>query len=308
MTAPHVSIVIPTFKRPDTLLRLLESIVLDISGRIDTVIIVADNDVNQSAEQTVRDVSKAHKIDIDYTVAPDPGVSNARNAGMARVKSRYVLFLDDDMEVVPPYLETVLKTSESLGTALTFAPAVAALPAGSEPFAPWLSPLFSRVFEGQTRIVNDTLGTGGCLVDLQGLTLPSPVFDPALNEVGGEDDAFFADVMAQGGTVGWCADTTAWEHVPPHRATLDYLWRRHFAFGQTPTRQAADRGIKGWISILKWTVVGAAQSVVHGSLYLTNTLLRRPARIEHLGRLAQGLGKIFWWDGLSPRLYGRNAR
>lgn len=308
MTPPFVSIVIPTFKRPDTLARLLESILVDIAGRTDTVIIVADNDVAKSAEKTVRDISKAHSVDIDYTVAPEPGVSNARNAGMARVQSRYVLFLDDDMEVVPPYLDTVLKTSQALGTALTFAPAVAALPTGSEPFEPWLSPLFSRVFEGETRIVKDTLGTGGCLVDLQDISLPSPVFDPALNEVGGEDDAFFADVIAQGGTVGWCADTKAWEHVPPHRATLDYLWRRHFAFGQTPTRQAADRGVKGWFSIAKWTAVGALQALVHGGLYGVHTLLRRPSRIEHLGRLAQGLGKIFWWDGLSPRLYGSHAR
>lgn len=308
MNSPLVSIVIPTFKRPDTLARLLESIFVDIAGRTDTVIIVADNDVARSAEQTVLDLSKAHSIPIDYTVAPDPGVSNARNAGMARVQSRYVLFLDDDMEVVPPYLDTVLKASETLGTALTFAPAIAALPSGSESFERWLSPLFSRVFDGKTRVVEDTLGTGGCLVDLQDISLPSPVFDPALNEVGGEDDAFFAEVIRQGGTVGWCADTKAWEHVPPHRATLDYLWRRHFAFGQTPTRQAADRGIKGWVSIAKWTVIGAVQALVHGLLYGLHTLLRRPSRIEHLGRLAQGLGKIFWWDGLSPRLYGSHAK
>lgn len=308
MTPPLVSIVIPTFKRPDTLARLLESTLVDIAGRTDTVIIVADNDAAQSAAQTVRDISKAHSVDIDYTVAPDPGVSNARNAGMARVQSRYVLFLDDDMEVVPPYLDPLVKTSQTLGTALTFAPAVAQLPTGSEPFEHWLSPLFSRVFEGDTRIIEDTLGTGGCLVDLQDMTLPSPVFDPALNEVGGEDDAFFAAIIAQGGTVGWCADTKAWEHVPPHRATLGYLWRRHFAFGQTPTRQAADRGVKGWFSIVKWMMIGVLQTSLHGGLYALHTLLRRPSRIEHLGRLAQGLGKIFWWDGLSPRLYGRHAR
>jgi glycosyltransferase involved in cell wall biosynthesis len=308
MTAPLISIVIPTFRRPDTLERLLKSIFIDIAGRDDTVIIVADNDVARSAEQAVQDLSAAHGVPIDYTVAPDPGVSNARNAGMARVQSRYVLFLDDDMEVVPPYLDIVLAASQSLGTALTFAPAVAALPSGSEAFARWLSPLFSRVFDGPTRVVTETLGTGGCLVDLHNICLPSPIFDPALNEVGGEDDAFFAEIVSQGGTIGWCAETTAWEHVPAHRATLDYLWRRHFAFGQTPTRQAADRGAKGWPGIVKWTIIGALQTLVHGALFGLHTVLRRPSRIEHLGRLAQGLGKMFWWDGLSPRLYGSHAR
>jgi len=308
MTSPLISIVIPTYKRPDSLARLLRSILVDLDGREDTVIIVADNDSARSAEPTVRDMARDCDVPIQYTLAPEPGVSNARNAGMALVTSRYVLFLDDDMEVVPPYLDPLMSTSTTLGTALTFAPAVAALPPGSEAIERWLSPLFSRIFDGQTRIVHDTLGTGGCLVDLQSITLPSPVFDPALNETGGEDDAFFAEIVSQGGKVGWCAETKAWEHVPAHRATLSYLWRRHFAFGQTPTRQAADRGLKGWPAIIKWTFIGGLQALIHGTLYAAHSLLRRPSKIEHFGRLAQGLGKMLWWDGLSPRLYGANAK
>lgn len=308
LSAPLITIVIPTFKRPKDLTRLLNSIHADLGQRDDTAIIVADNDVAETARKAVETFAAETGRSVDYRVAPEPGVSNARNVGMSGVHSRYVLFLDDDMEVVPPYLEPILKTSRDLGTALTFAPAIAALPAGTEMLERWLSPLFSRVVEGDTRVIEETLGTGGCLVDLKGVSLPSPIFDPALNEVGGEDDAFFAHIIAQGGTVGWCANTKAWEHVPPHRATPSYLWRRHFAFGQTPTREAADRGLRGWPEIGKWTLIGGAQTLIHGPLYLLHRLLKRPSRIGHFGRLAQGLGKIFWWDGLSPRLYGSKAR
>lgn len=304
----HVTIVIPTFKRPDDLARLLSSIQEDLGTRTDVSIVVADNDAARSAEATVERFQAEMAQPVEYRVAPIPGVSNARNAGMDGLTSRYVLFLDDDMEVVAPYLDPLLETAQTLGTALTFAPAIASLPDGTEEMAEWLTPLFSRVFEGETRVVTETLGTGGCLVDLEGIALPSPIFDPALNEVGGEDDAFFNHIIRQGGTVGWCAETKAWEHVPPHRATPDYLWKRHFAFGQTPTREAADLGLRGLPAILKWTVVGGVQTALHGFLYLTHRGLGKPSHIGHMGRLAQGLGKIFWWDGLSPRLYGSKAR
>lgn len=303
-----VTIVIPTFRRPESLKRLLLSILADISGRDDVKIVVADNDVGKSARETVEAIADAHKVEIHYTVAPDPGVSNARNAGMAHVSSRYVLFLDDDMEVVPPYLDTALKTSEELGTALTFMPAVAALPEGSEALAHWLVPLFSRVTSGPTRIITQTFGTGGCLVDLNGIDLPNPVFDPAMNETGGEDDLFFRQIIQQGGKVGYCADAKAWEHVPPHRATLNYLWVRHFAYGQTPSREAADRGLGGYLRTLIWMGVGVAQTVLHGAAYLILKLAGRPASIGQFSKMAEGLGKIFWWDGMSPKLYGANAR
>ncbi|MGB6317894.1 MAG: glycosyltransferase family 2 protein [Litorimonas sp.] len=303
-----ISIVIPTYKRPDSLARLLQSVLSDVEGLSDIAIIVADNDRERTAEATVRDLSERWSRDIDYTVAPDPGVSNARNAGMARVRSRYVLFLDDDMEATPDFLEPMLETSRTLGAAMTFAPIRAVLPEGMERLSPWLGPLFSRQIGGETRRIDAPMGTGGCLLDLDGLTLPSPVFDPALNEVGGEDDALFAALIAQGGRIAWCADVLALEHVPPHRATLRYLWTRHFAFGQTPAREAADRGLRGVPEIVKWMVVGGVQTVLHGTACAALRLAGRPAYVGQLGRVAQGVGKMFWWDGFSPKLYGAQAR
>ena len=303
-----VTIVVPTFRRPDSLKRLLLSILDDISAQDDVVIVVADNDVAESARETVETISKTHQTQIIYTVAPDPGVSNARNAGMQLVATRYVLFLDDDMEVVAPYLDPALKASTELGTSLTFIPAIAALPDGSEALSHWLAPLFSRVISGPTRIITETFGTGGCLVDLKGIELPNPVFDPAMNETGGEDDLFFRQIIRQGGKVGWCAEAKAWEHVPSHRATMRYLWVRHFAYGQTPSREAADRGIKGLLSMLKWMGVGVIQTIIRGTAFLILKIAGRPSSIGQFSKLAEGVGKIFWWDGMSPKLYGANAR
>ncbi len=303
-----VTIVIPTFRRPADLSRLLSSIDADVGGRSDVRVVVVDNDAAGSAGEAARAASDALRLDIDYSVEPSPGVSNARNAAMARVRSRFVLFLDDDMEVVPPFLDPMMETARKLDAALTFGRAVANLPEGSTHLMQWLGPLFSRDLDRPTALVSETLGTGGCLVDLHGIALPSPVFDPAFNEVGGEDDHFFAQVRAQKDRVAWCQEAFAWEHVPPHRATPDYLWRRHFAFGQTPSQEAADRGLVGAPKVAFWMAVGSVQAALHGLSYGALKLLGRPAHLSALGRCAQGVGKVLWWDGLSPRLYGSAAK
>ena len=303
-----VSIVIPTFRRPLELRRLLSSVQYDLGIRNAVAIIVVDNDSNQTALPVIEEFRERLHAPIEYHLVDEPGVSNVRNAGMKAVNSRFVLFLDDDMETVSPYLQTLLDTADQLKTTITFGASVAKLPDEKQDLSNWLVPLYSRVFEDETGIVTDTLGTGGSLIDLQNVALPSPPFDPALNEVGGEDDAFFAHIISQGGLVGWCAEAVAWEHVPVHRTQLSYLWARQFAFGQSPTRDAADRGLKGVPEILKWTGVGFVQAFLHGSLFIVTSMTRRKSSFYHFGRTAQGVGKMFWWDQLSPRLYGHRAR
>lgn len=303
-----VSIVIPTFRRPDGLTRLLESLKSDLANHEGVEIIVADNDANETARPIVEAFIETAQQKVIYRVAMEPGVSNARNVAMASVETRYVLFLDDDMEVVPPYLSPLLATSNTLGTTITFAASVAALPAAVAHLSEWLRPLYSRIFEGETRMVDRTLGTGGALVDLQEIVLLRPPFDPALNEVGGEDDAFFAHIVSQGGTVGWCAEAIAWEHVPLHRTTPSYLWARQFAYGQSPTRDAAEIGLRGIPSVIKWMGVGFVQSVLHAGLFIMMAATWQPSKIHHFGRMAQGVGKMFWWDRMSPRLYGKNTK
>lgn len=308
MTSPLISILIPTYKRPRELARLLDSLHRDLGARRDVVIIVADNDKTQSAETVVKSYAERSHQAVDYRVAPEPGVSNARNVAMDGVQSRYVLFLDDDMEVVPPYTQTLLDTAQELGSTLTFAPAIAQLPEGAAHLSEWLGPLFSRTRSGPTGIITKTFGTGGCLVDLDRMTLSDPIFDPELNETGGEDDEFFQGLIDQGGRVGWCAETKAWEHVPPHRANRAYLWSRHFAFGQAPSREAADDGLRGLPKVIMWMMVGGLQILINAPLYYFLRLTGHPKQISHLGRMAQGVGKVFWWDGFSPKLYGANAQ
>jgi len=53
-----------------------------------------------------------------------------------------------------------------------------------------------------------------------------------------------------------------------------------------------------------WMCVGVWQIVSYGVRFAITKFLNRPESVFNFGRLAQGFGKIFWSDRLSPKFYG----
>jgi succinoglycan biosynthesis protein ExoM len=167
-----------------------------------------------------------------------------------------------------------------------------------------MRPLFSREDRGEDGLIERGIGTGNCLIDRMKVTLPTPVFNTALNQTGGEDDALFRELERQDINIAWTKSAITLEHVPASRATLKYVWRRNFAFGQTPTHEAFEKGISGWPRGIIWMCVGLAQTGISGLRYSLSKIRQRPESVYYLGRTAQGVGKIFWADKFSPKFYG----
>jgi len=300
-----ISIIVPTFRRPAGLKLLLDSLQGQAVKGYKLEIIVADNDPQASAREFIDTFAKTSDIDIIYTHIPQPGVSNARNGALEKARGRYLIFIDDDMSVGPNYLTTFMRICEQYDAGLCFLPAYAIMPDTDNPFQAEMIDFFSRTTDAPEGYITQTFGTGGCLVDLQRCSLANPPFDPALNEVGGEDDAMFAHILEQGVKIGWSKAAFAYEHVPAKRATPDYLWTRNFAFGQGPSQEAADE--HKTLHIAKWMMVGVIQTLVYGCIYQTLRLIKHPAYLRFMAKTAQGLGKILWWGNYTPKLYGAAA-
>ncbi len=299
-----ISIVIPTYKRPAALIRLLKSIDGSRVEGFDVEIVVADNDPLASAHDVMTDFIKTSQSPITHIHVPEPGVSNARNGALHAAKGRYILFIDDDMEADLSWAQTLAHCAMALDATLAFGPAVAVMPEQDHPLFDYMQPLFCRVRDYETGLIDEGIATGNCFLDRGKESLPSPVFDPALNQSGGEDDALFDHLMNQGAKVAWIKAATTLEHVPESRATLSYVWRRNFAWGQGPTQHEADKGLRGIPGIFKWMIVGLFQAIVYAILWSATKLFRHPKAVHHLGRIAQGVGKVFWTKRLSPKLYG----
>jgi len=299
-----LSIIIPTYKRPDALARALASVEAETVDGLVIEIVIADNDPKATAKAFVEQKIKNSDINIVYIHVPEPGVSNARNSALATAKGRYILFLDDDMEACAPWAQSMYNAAEKFDAAIVFGPVDAVMPDPDNQFYDKMQPLFSRRNPGEDGLIERGIGTGNCFIDREKVALPSPVFDTSLNQTGGEDDALFRELEKQDINIAWTNAAATLEHVPASRATMTYVWRRNFAFGQAPTHEAADKGILGWPIVIMWMCVGVLQIISFGVRFVVMRLLNRPEAVFNLGRLAQGCGKIFWSERLSPKFYG----
>ena len=180
-----ISIVIPTYKRPGALIRLLTSIDGSKVENFNIEIIVADNDPAASANEVMTRFMKNNLSPITHIHVPEPGVSNARNGALKAAKGRYILFIDDDMEADLDWAQTLAHGALALDATLAFGPAIAVMPADDNPIFDYMQPLFCRVRDYPTGLIDEGIATGNCFLDRAKEALPNPVFDPALNHSGG---------------------------------------------------------------------------------------------------------------------------
>ena len=302
-----VCVVIPTFCRSKGLRLTIESLFLQTMMTQDIKVLIVDNNPRPIEKPLVDKLSIQFKHKIKYVHEPNAGVSNARNAAMKIASnSRYIAFLDDDMCVSPEWLSSLLKTSKSFQAGLVFGPTYAVMPNKEDPCNHYMEPFFERIIHKDSDgYIDETLGTGGCLIDLDLCQLPNPPFNPKMNERGGEDDIFFDHLKLTGTRVAWSTKAISYEIVPENRATRKYIWKRNFGYGQGPSRIHVNRGLKGLPKTLYYMTTGSIQLLIYAPHLAFLKLLNRPSQSKYLALTARALGKVFWQDKFSPLLYGK---
>ena len=266
-----------------------------------------DNDPDRSAETQVLALAVGAPMPVRYVHAAEPGVANARNAGVAASRGAFIAFLDDD-EIAPPgWLQALIETQQRFAADAVFGPVRARLPEGPLEHRDYLSGFFARTGPDQAQLIADGPGCGDSLVRKAALPHPTHPFSSTRNVIGGEDDLLFAGMRAAGARFAWAPEAWVWEVPEPSRLTLDYTLRRAFTFGQGPCSQAAARGGLHWALVPPWMLVGLAQALIHGVAALAGLATGSPRRAFALDRAAQGLGKILWFPPFKIGFYGQVA-
>jgi len=298
-----VAVIIPTLRRPEFLERALTSVFAQkgVEHRLASVVVV-DNDPEASAASIVGRLTEKSPVPLVYRHEPRPGVSTARNAGLAATLSPLIAFLDDDEKATPTWLAKLIKARETLDCDVVFGPIRGRVPPGTGWTTRYLEVFFGRQGPATTQVLDHAYGCGNSLM-LRATALPGDApFDPKTDQSGGEDDALFSALAMRGGTFGWAADAWVDEFAPPHRATLNYALTRAFAYGQSPPQIAWRQGKP--VRMVLWMGVGAVQAGVWGLIALALTLTNSDRRAEALDKAARGLGKVFWTRGFEPHFYG----
>lgn len=99
-----LSVIIPTYKRPQEMLRTLSS--LQKQTLKDFEIIVVDNASDPKIKKMIARFNKPVRVSVKYIAEPNLGLHNARHAGARAAKGEILVFTEDEMTFVPNWLKS----------------------------------------------------------------------------------------------------------------------------------------------------------------------------------------------------------
>ncbi len=230
MTSPqlHISICICTYKRPQLLARLLESLTNQTTDdSFDFSVVIVDNDVEESARSAVVNAREESKFQIDYHVEPERSISLARNRSVDNARGQLIAFIDDDEFPDEAWLITHLKTLLETKADGVLGPVK---PHFDNKCPKWLirSGLLDRKCLKTKEIITNSAHTrtGNVLIWKHVFSGPDGHFDPKYGRTGGGDAIFFKRMMAKGKKFVWCNEACVYETVVPERLTRSYYLKR----------------------------------------------------------------------------------
>jgi len=99
---PLITVAICTHNRADLLCRAAHSVGEQMTA--DTELLIVDNAGSETTQAIASSIAPAAGL-VTYLREEEVGLSAARNAALKAARGRWVLFLDDDAEVLPGWLE-----------------------------------------------------------------------------------------------------------------------------------------------------------------------------------------------------------
>lgn len=243
MSAPALSIVLPTFNRSAELPAAIES-ALDQTAPSDRYeILVVDNNSPDRTAETVAAIAAAHAGRVRYVFEARQGVSYARQAGIDVARAPIIAFFDDDVRVSPNWVETILRTFdehpelECIGGRVL--PRWSTTPPGWLTSSHW-APLALQDLGDEPMVVSSENPRGlisanlACrkrLLDRIGGF--SPEFQRVKDGIGSlEDDEWNRRLWKSGGKALYVPDLITTTDVPSSRLTRAYHRRWHRGHGR----------------------------------------------------------------------------
>jgi hypothetical protein len=300
-----LSIVIPSYRRPELLARTLESCLHQAGVTASYEIVVVDNDAAGSARATVEAADRNGVVPVRYVLEGRPGISHARNTGVANAAGRYVVFIDDDEEADPGWLAAFLDTAERYQADIVIGPVLPRFPPGN----PVVDAYRQKVYTRDARVPTGTVlprwsGIGNTLLDKERCLAGNPEpFDPRLGLSGGEDALFLRGLLRRGRRMVWCAEAVTWEAIPVDRLAARYLLRRSFRGAQTTTFVCTAIRPRELRRAAFWMAVGCAQVVLYTPAALLLYVLKHERWLTLADKAVGGLGKVLWHPKIHLRMY-----
>jgi len=285
-----IAICIATYRRPELLGRLLQSIEqLDLPMGYELEVRVVDND----HEGTAREVVNMHRQTtgagrrLRYSVEAEPNIALSRNRALEMGAADLVFFVDDDERLAPSCLRELLTTMKRVSSDVVVGQVLCE---SSSEISGWIrrGGFLDHPTRGSGEPIDWRETRCGCtLVRGSWFSDHALRFDAGFGRSGGEDADLFFRISQLGGTMHAESRALAWEVTTPDRASFRGLARRRWRSGQcfhridsrdqagiSPPLRAAFRLTKSLIMMiggLPMTLFGRPETLIRGALLLPLT-------------------------------------
>lgn len=222
-SGPLVTICICTFRR-DSIDETIQSIAKRANEADVAEVLVIDNDTSAAPERILKAAENAG-TSVRYVHAPACNISIARNAGIANCSTRWLAFIDDDETVEEGWLDHLLDHTASANAVIGQSKAIY----GAE------LPDWTRSCDFHSNRISgraDNAYTSNALIDVEFARRHDLAFNISLGQSGGEDTLFFRQMSQAGGSFVYEPRSIAYEIVPRQRATMAWVLKRRFRYGQ----------------------------------------------------------------------------
>lgn len=233
----NICICIPTYKRPEILRQLLQSIQQCSMDRdlIDNItIIIVDNDANKTAETVSSKINDqlTGPFELHYFSYPVKGLANVRNELVKKAflfQPDFFVFIDDDEYVSEQWLNELLNAVIKNNTDAARGPVLASVPVG-------ISKSVLHLLQREKHYDNEPLSTwttGNLIIRRSSLEKYGVWFDTHFNKTGSEDTYFGMQMAKKGATIVWAANAITYEVIPQNRTNIKWFIKRKYRGAST---------------------------------------------------------------------------
>ena len=120
----RATVIIPTRGRTQTIQGALRSLLDTDPGRFDCEIVVVDNNDHEGVSSDLRVACGAAGEPVRYLAEPSPGQSAARHRGAREARGELLIYIDDDVQVSPGWLEAYLASFEDKTVGIAGGPSI----------------------------------------------------------------------------------------------------------------------------------------------------------------------------------------
>lgn len=305
-TRANLLVCVPTFRRPSTLRRLLESLgrqsVIGNEG-IDLKVAVLDNDPAQSAKDVV---SKFTAFPVDYVPVSEPGLAAVRNAAIriAQSEADFLLFIDDDMEPGDTWIAAFLDAYRRTSCSILCGSQIPAFPPDSRKW------IVEGGFFDEDRVEDLSEirygNSGNTFLECALFRRHALRFDPAFSFTGGEDTVYFARLRAAGEKILRVRSALVKDLIAEQRVTPRFLLSRAFRHGGTLL--IADAVAGGWLQAVPVHLGKAMVRLAQAPFVALRSPARKSAWLWSGIKIAKSAGTVAAMFGfqIRPYAYGRN--